>query len=53
MTEDDGHVAALAPRMIEKSRERGIYDDLIVGGLEEVLRGLKDVDLILAGDVLG
>ncbi len=43
----------LAPRMIEKSRERGIYDELMVGGLEEALSGRTDVDLILAGDVLG
>jgi predicted TPR repeat methyltransferase len=44
----------LSPRMIEKSKQRGIYDELMVGALEEALRGRKgDVDLILAGDVLG
>jgi len=43
----------VAPRMIEKSRERGVYDELMVGGLEEALRGRSDVDLIIAGDVLG
>jgi len=43
----------LSPRMIEKARARGIYDELIVGGLEEALAGRSDMDLILAGDVLG
>lgn len=43
----------LAPRMIEKSRQRGVYDELMVGGLEDALRGRSDVDLIVAGDVLG
>jgi len=42
----------VAPRMIEKSRARGIYDELILGELTEALfaRG-GDTDLILAGDV--
>jgi len=43
----------LAPRMIQKSRERAVYDELTVGGLEDTLRGRTDVDLIVAGDVLG
>jgi predicted TPR repeat methyltransferase len=43
----------LSPRMIEKSQERGIYDELVVGGLEEALGGQSEIDLILAGDVLG
>jgi predicted TPR repeat methyltransferase len=43
----------LSPRMIEKSRARGVYDELIVGGLEEGLRGLANIDLVLAADVLG
>ena len=38
--------------MIEKSRQRGVYDELIVGRLEDTLRGRSDVDLILAADVL-
>ena len=42
----------LSPRMIEKARERGIYDDLIVGDITESLRGEKGAfDLILASDV--
>ena len=42
----------LSPRMIEKARERGIYDDLIVGNITESLRGEKGAfDLILASDV--
>ncbi|HEV8606724.1 MAG TPA: tetratricopeptide repeat protein [Tepidisphaeraceae bacterium] len=44
----------LSTRMIEKARQRGIYDELMVGGLAEALRGREgDVDLVLAGDVLG
>ena len=42
----------VAPNMIEKSRQRGIYDELIVGRVEEALRGRRDVELVLAGDVL-
>jgi predicted TPR repeat methyltransferase len=43
----------LARRMIEKATAKGVYDELMVGGLEEALRGRGDIDLILAGDVLG
>src|SRR2546422_4974314 len=44
----------LSARMIEKAKQRGVYDELMVGGLEEALGGRKGgVDLILAGDVLG
>jgi predicted TPR repeat methyltransferase len=43
----------LAPRMIEKSRARGIYDELLVGGLAEGLRERWDIDLVLGGDVMG
>ena len=43
----------LAPRMIKKSRERGVYDELTVGALEDALRRRNDVELIVAGDVLG
>jgi predicted TPR repeat methyltransferase len=43
----------LAPKMIEKSRERNIYDELIVGDAAEVIRRYPaGLDLILAGDVL-
>jgi predicted TPR repeat methyltransferase len=42
----------LSPKMITKSRERGIYDELMVGDLQEGLRGRSDVDLIVAGDVM-
>lgn len=43
----------LAPRMIDKARERGIYDQLIVGDLLEHLTGTKadQFDLIAATDV--
>jgi predicted TPR repeat methyltransferase len=42
----------VAPKMIEKSRQRGVYDELMVGRLEEALRGRSEVELVLAGDVL-
>lgn len=43
----------LAPRMIDKARERGIYDELIVGDLLEHLAGTKVArfELIAATDV--
>ncbi|HEY4265006.1 MAG TPA: tetratricopeptide repeat protein [Micropepsaceae bacterium] len=43
----------LAPRMIEAARSRGIYDDLILGDLENVLAapGLS-YDLILSADTM-
>lgn len=42
----------LAPRMIAKSRERGVYDALDVGSIEEALEGqAESFDLIVAGDV--
>ncbi len=43
----------LSPRMIEKARERGVYDELHVDELTEYLARLeKWVDLIVAADVL-
>jgi len=43
----------LAPRMIEASRARGIYDDLILGDLETVLANPgPSYDLILAADTM-
>lgn len=42
----------LSPRMIAKGRERGIYDSLTVGNIEEALDSSEDAyDLIVAGDV--
>jgi predicted TPR repeat methyltransferase len=43
----------LAPRMIDKARERGIYDQLIVGDLLEYLTSTKagQFDLVAATDV--
>ncbi len=42
----------LSPKMIEKARERNIYDELVAGDLMDVLRQRRgDVDLILAADV--
>jgi predicted TPR repeat methyltransferase len=43
----------ISPRMIEAARQRGIYDDLILGDLESVLaeRG-RSYDLILAADTM-
>lgn len=42
----------LSPKMIEKARERNIYDELVVGELMDVLKDRRgDVDLILAADV--
>jgi predicted TPR repeat methyltransferase len=44
----------LSPKMIEKARERNIYDELVVGDLLEALAPRRgDVDLILAADVFG
>lgn len=44
----------LSARMTLKAKERGVYDELMVGGVVEALGGRKgDVDLVLAGDVLG
>lgn len=43
----------LAPRMIEKARERGIYDELVVGDAVAALQGRPETfDLVVAGDVL-
>lgn len=42
----------LSPRMIEQARAKGIYDELIVGTLEESLGGIGDVDVAIAADVL-
>jgi predicted TPR repeat methyltransferase len=40
--------------MIDKARERNIYDDLLVGDLHEVLHSRRgDVDLVLGADVFG
>jgi predicted TPR repeat methyltransferase/predicted negative regulator of RcsB-dependent stress response len=43
----------LAPRMVDKARERGIYDQLIVGDLLEYLTGTQtdQFDLVAATDV--
>jgi predicted TPR repeat methyltransferase len=43
----------LSPRMIEKARQRGIYDELIVGDLLEYLAEAPDnrFDLVAAADV--
>jgi len=42
----------LSPKMLEKARERNIYDELVAGDLMDVLRQRPgDVDLILAADV--
>src|SRR4029079_811378 len=44
----------LSAAMIEKSRQRGVYDELTCGDLLEVLRGRSDrerYDLIAATDV--
>ncbi len=47
------HGIDLSPRMIDKARERGIYDQLIVGDLLEFLAATKsgEFDLIAAADV--
>lgn len=42
----------LSPRMIAKAGERGIYDALTVGSMEDALEGQEQAfDLIVAGDV--
>ena len=42
----------LSPRMIAKGRERGIYDSLTVGNIEDALEEAEEAyDLIVAGDV--
>ncbi len=44
----------ISPRMIEKARDRYVYDSLAVGDFGDVLRESSDAyDLILAADVLG
>lgn len=47
------HGIDLSPRMIDKARERGIYDQLIVGDLLEFLAATESgqFDLIAAADV--
>lgn len=43
----------LSPAMIEKARERNIYDDLHVGDLVEAMQNLPEpADLLVAADVL-
>ncbi len=43
----------LSPRMIDKARERGVYDELHVAEITEYLaRSESSVDLIVAADVL-
>jgi predicted TPR repeat methyltransferase len=43
----------LSPKMIDKARERKIYDELVVGDVEHYLKSTRDVfDLCLAADVL-
>jgi predicted TPR repeat methyltransferase len=49
------HGVDLSAAMIEKSRERGVYDELTCGDMLDVLRGRSDreqYDLIAAADVL-
>ncbi|EWY38786.1 type 12 methyltransferase [Skermanella stibiiresistens SB22] len=47
------HGSDLAPRMVEKARRRGVYDDLQVGELTAVLaREAHAWDLVIAADVL-
>ncbi len=42
----------LSPKMVEKARERNIYDELVAGDLMDVLKKQQSgVDLILAADV--
>ncbi len=43
----------LSPRMIETARARGLYDDLILGDIEQALGGLeRTYDLVLAADTM-
>lgn len=43
----------LAPRMVEKAKQRGCYDDLQIGEIVDFLNGRKETyDLALAADVL-
>jgi predicted TPR repeat methyltransferase len=43
----------LSPRMIDRARERGVYDELMVGEISEALLAPGTAcDLVLAGDVL-
>lgn len=43
----------LSPKMIEKARERSVYDQLVVGDLVETMAGFADksVDVVAATDV--
>jgi predicted TPR repeat methyltransferase len=43
----------ISPKMIEAARQRGIYDDLVLGDLETVLKAPgRCYDLVLAADTL-
>lgn len=41
----------LSPRMLEKAREKGVYDQLIEGSIVPILADLAAVDLAVAADV--
>ncbi len=42
----------LSPRMVDKAKERGVYDELLVGDLKEALNPERGpLDLVAAGDV--
>lgn len=41
----------LSPRMIGQARQKGVYDELIVGALEEALSDVGAVDVAIAADV--
>jgi predicted TPR repeat methyltransferase len=44
----------ISPQMIGRARERGIYDDLLIGDVGPMLYDFRDrFDLVLAADVLG
>lgn len=42
----------LSARMLDHARQKGVYDELIEGGLEEALSSIGAVDVAIAADVL-
>lgn len=42
----------LSTKMLDKARERGLYDDLVCADIGDYLQGARGLDLIVAADVL-
>lgn len=42
----------LSPKMLDKARERGLYDNLVCADIGDYLQSVRDIGLIVAADVL-